>query len=205
MKVFKKVLRKILMTLSDFEDYPHYRFKGNKKKEKYDQLELDMDGKSKSPEKIAFFSNLKRDFIILVFLALVGSIFISINKNTKHATHLGTSGVTSIEFQNFGVGGGVSMNVDEKEDIKLIIDSINKIEKEKNIDVLTLNIEDVIEDTTFVRLIINYKNEKKESKIIDVRENKITIGDEEIATKSNQFSSLWYKLNYKVTNLINEK
>ena len=75
-----KVLKKILMTLADFEDYLHYKLKGNKSKNNYDQLELDMDGKSRSPEKIMLFSNLKRDFIVLIILAFVGTIFVMINK-----------------------------------------------------------------------------------------------------------------------------
>lgn len=196
-----KVLKKILMTLADFEDYLHYKFMGNRKKEKYDQLELDIDGQSKSPEKIAFFSNLKRDFIILIILAVIGTIFISINKNTKCAVHINTSGIASIEFQSYGIGGGVSMIVDGKDDIKLLIESLNKIEKEKQIDVITSNIDDSIGGANYVKLVINYKKENKEPKIIEVRDNLITMDDKEITTKVNQFSNLWYKLNYKVTNL----
>ena len=196
-----KVLKKIIITLADFEDYLGYKFKRNKKKSEYDQLELDIDRGSKSPEKIAFFSNLKRDFVILIILALIGTIFISINKQTKNAVHISNRGVESIEFQNFGIGGGVSMLVDEKEDIELILDTLNKIEKEKDIDLLTENIEDSINDESYMKLIINFKKENKESKIIEIRDSKILTDGKEIITKVNSFSNLWYKLNYKVTNI----
>lgn len=196
-----KVLKKIIITLADFEDYLSYKFKGNKKKSEYDQLELDIDEKSKSPEKIAFFSNLKRDFVILIILALIGTVFITINKQTKNAVHISNRGIQTIEFQNFGIGGGVSMLVDEKEDIELILDTLNKIEKEKDIDLLTANTEDAINDESYMKLIINFKKENKESKIIEIRDNKILTDGKEIITKVNSFSNLWYKLNYKVTNI----
>lgn len=199
-----KVWKKVIIILADFEDYLSYKLKGNKKKEKYDQLELDIDNSSKSPEKITFFSNLKRDFVILVILALIGTIFISINKNTKHAVHLSTLGVQTVEFQNCGLGGTVSMTVDQKEDIKNIFDEINKIEKEKDIDVIMDNVDLSLGDGSFTKIVINYKNEKKEPKIIEVHDNKIINGKEEVNVKTNSFSSLWYKLNYKVTNVDKE-
>lgn len=196
-----KVLKKIIITLADFEDYLGYKFKRNKKKSEYDQLELDIDEKSKSAEKIAFFSNLKRDFVILIILALIGTVFITINKQTKNAVHISNRGVQTIEFQNFGIGGGVSMLVDEKEDIELVLDTLNKIEKEKDIDLLTANTEDAINDESYMKLIINFKKENKESKIIEIRDSKILTDGKEIITKVNFFSNLWYKLNYKVTNI----
>ncbi|MCQ2749140.1 MAG: hypothetical protein MJ246_03970 [Clostridia bacterium] len=151
---------------------------------------MDIDNSSQSPEKITFFSNLKRDFVILVILSLIGTIFISINKNTKHAVHLSTLGVRTVEFQNCGLGGTVSMTVDQKEDIKNIFDEINKIEKEKDIDVIMDNVELSLGDGSFTKIVINYKNEKKEPKIIEVHDNKIINGKEEVNVKTNSFSSL---------------
>lgn len=172
---------------------------------KYLNRKINKNNNSSMPKKkVRLKHGAMKEIFVILLIAIIGAIFITIKSNLNDFININSNKVKEIKIINFLQADPAKlMTIDEREGIEEIASNLNSIKKEKikdekYDDVFTSNIDnDNKDDSLDMIIIVEYK---KKSDIINVYENKIVRNKKEIETENN-LDSLWYKLNYKISDI----